>query len=427
MRPTPIILERHHNTLYLIVALTMVFMTLVLATQPLYLRNVLQIGRENAGFVNANIQVITEVLDLVLVGYLGYLSDRFGRIPIIFWGFVAAGVTALLAPMSGWLGVILGIDALAIYYLARILMSLGTAAVWPQLSTLTGDYTTKESRPVLLSKVAFMMAFGATLVYAVLMQLPNYVGVEWVMVLPAVVALLSAWLVRHFLLETSTKLESSTFPLRRVVYLVRKRSALQLSFLAAFTSRNDMVLIGLFLMTWFIYFGDLVPGVDHNQAAARAGFVIGFIGVTILLSIPFWGWFIRYYGRVEAVVLGLLLSGVGFLGFGLIINPMTWWSLLPALFVGLGQAGCLVAPQILALDNAEPEIRGSIMGAFNTAGCIGIIVFLQIGGFLFDYISPTAPLLFTGFANLLIMFYGLAVKRWGEQPFEEEPIVDYEP
>ncbi|MEG3640735.1 magnetosome biogenesis transporter MamH [Magnetococcus sp. PR-3] len=428
MSVSPIILERHHNTLYLIVALTMVFMTLVLATQPLFLRNVLDIGRENAGFVNANIQVITEILDLALVGYLGYLSDRFGRIPIIMWGFLVAGITALLAPLSGWLGVVLGIDALAIFYLARIMMSLGTAAVWPQLSTLTGDYTTKKSRPGLLAKVGFMMAFGATLVYAVLMQLPKYVGVEVVMLIPAIVALLGAWLVRQFLVETATKLESSSFPLKRVVGLVKTRKELRLSFLAAFTSRNDMVLIGLFLMTWFIYFGDLVPGVDHNQAAARAGFVIGFIGLMVLVSIPLWGWFIRRHGRVEAVILGLLLSGLGFLGFSLIINPMTWWSLLPALFVGLGQAGCLLAPQILALDNAEPEIRGSIMGAFNTAGCIGIIFFLQIGGFLFDYMSPTAPLMFTGMANLLIMVYGLGVKNWRSQEKKgDDPILDYEP
>ncbi|MEO5366621.1 MAG: MFS transporter [Magnetococcus sp. WYHC-3] len=401
--------ERHRNTLYLVVALTMIFMTLVLATQPLYLRNVLGLGRDNAGFVNANIQVLTEILDLVLVGYLGFLSDRFGRLPIIRYGFLLAGVTALLSPFVDEVAMAMGLNGLVLFYLGRILMSLGTAAVWPQLSTLTGDYSNVVNRPRLLANVGFMIAFAATLVYAVLMQLPSHVGVKVVMLVPAAAALAGAWLVRHCLVETSVRTEEKSFPVRQLMALLRRSPPLRLSFLAAFSSRNDMVLTGLFLMTWFIYFGELLPDMDHNQAAAHAGFVIGFIGLVVLLSIPAWGRIIEKHGREEAVVLGMLLSGIGFAAFGLIVNPMTWWSLVPASLVGLGQAGCLLAPQILALDHSDEQMRGAVMGAFNTAGCIGVILFLQVGGFLFDWLSPTAPLVFTGLANLTIVVYGVGV------------------
>ncbi|OSM08639.1 magnetosome biogenesis transporter MamH [Magnetofaba australis] len=427
MSNRPLVQDRHRNTLYLVVALSMIFMTLVLATQPLFLRMVLDLERENAGFVNANIQVITEVMDLILVGYLGYLSDRYGRIPIMMYGFIVAGATALLTPFVGDLALWFGLDALLLYYVARTLMSLGTTAVWPQISTLTGDYTSVEERPKLLAKVGFMMAFGATLVYAILMQLPEYAGIKVVMLLPAFIALIGAWLTRNFLVETASRLEARKFPLRRVLDTVKRKPELRLSFLAAFSSRNDMVIIGLFLMTWFIYFGDLLTNVDHNMAAAKAGFVIGYIGVVVLLSIPVWGWLIETKGRVESVLLGLFLSGLGFIGFGFIINPMTWWSLLPATLVGLGQAGCLLAPQILALDHAEEEIRGSVMGAFNTAGCIGVIFFLQVGGLLFDWVSPTAPLLFTGVANILIMGYGLTLlpKSRRERQHESDDALEW--
>ncbi|MBF0136212.1 MAG: MFS transporter [Magnetococcus sp. DMHC-1] len=408
MTGRPKVHEGHHNTLLLVVALVMILMTLILATQPLFLRQILSLGRENAGFVNANIQVATEVIEMVLVGYLGYLSDRFGRVPILFYGFLLSGAMALLIPFCGSIALFLGVEALAVYYLARVLMSLGTTAVWPQLATMTGDYSTPDNRTRVLTRAGFMTAFGATLVYAILMQLTQYVGVQTIMLFAALVALAGAWLVHHFLIETAPRLQDPRFPFQRLLTLLKQSKELRLSFLAAFSSRNDMVIIGLFLMTWFIYFSDMLPDVSSNQAAGRAGFVIGFIGLVVLVSIPVWGHITERYGPIRSVLMGLLLSGVGFLTFGLIINPLSWWSLVPALLVGLGQAGCILAPQILVMDHAEEEISGSVMGAFNTAGCIGIVFFLQVGGILFDWVGPTAPFLFTGLSNLLITLYGAA-------------------
>ncbi|MBF0435646.1 MAG: MFS transporter [Magnetococcales bacterium] len=402
------------NSLYLVVALSMIFMTLVLATQPLFLKG-LGLGRDNAGFVNANIQVITELVDLLFVGYLGYLSDRFGRIPIMYYGFVLSAITAAITPFCLEIGLFLGISGVAVFYAARIVMSIGSTAVWPQLGTLTGDYTTQKNRPMLLAKVGFMTAFGATLVYAVLMQLPKYIGLTMVMMISVATAVAGAWLSRHFLTERAIPIKQEKFPFAKVMALLRQDRDLRLSFLAAFSSRNDMVIIGLFLMTWFIYFADLLPHVSHAQAAGQAGIIIGFIGFIILVSLPFWGWLIQNVGRVESLTLGMVLSGAGFTGMGLIINPFSWWTFLPALFVGLGQAGCLLAPQTLALDISPPDMRGSVMGAFNTVGCIGIVFFIQIGGFLFDLLSPTSPFIFTGLANFVIMAYGLWVLRAGSR------------
>lgn len=402
--------KRHFNTLYLMAALAMIFMTLALALQPLFLRQVLGLHRDNAGFVNANIQVITEIVDLLFVGYLGYLSDRFGRVPLMTFGFVVAGVAALMAPFSLEVGAWLGLSGLTIFYLARTFMSLGTTAVWPQIATLTGDFSDIESRPRLLARTGFMMAFGATLVYAVLMQIPRHAGVVTAMLLMSGVAFAGAWLAKNFLIDVAPKIKEKSAPVAEILALLKREERLRLSFLSAFSSRNDMVIIGLFLMTWCIYFADIL-GISHTRAAATAGMVIGFIGLVILVTIPLWGEMIVRYGRVTTMVLGLFLSGVGFLSMGLIINPLGWWILGPALLVGLGQAGCLLAPQTLTLDLAPPAMRGSVLGAFNTVGCIGIIFFLQAGGMLFDWLGPTVPFVFTGIANLLIMFYGLTILK----------------
>ncbi|MBF0213556.1 MAG: MFS transporter [Magnetococcales bacterium] len=402
----------HHNALYLIVAIVMIFLTMVLALQPLYLSRVLGLARENAGFVNANIQAITELVDLLFVGYLGYISDRIGRIPLIVYGFLLAGITALVAPFDREIGAMLGLNALVIFYVVRVLMSLGGTLIWPQIATLTGDYTRQDDRPLLLANVGFMMAFGVTIVYAVFMQLPEQIGVTMTMWLAALFALTGAWLARKLLVEmVQPKMVDRSFPFRDVWALVKREQGLRLSFLSAFTARNDMVLVGLFLMTWFIYFADLLDNTSHEQAASRAGLVIGLLGFVVLVSIPIWGRVTARTGRIPAIVIGLLISGIGFASMGLILNPFSWWIFLPVAIIGVGQAGCVLVPQTLALDLAPEEIRGSVLGVFNTVGCFGVIFFLQVGGILFDWLGPTVPFMFMGIVNLALFGYALSVMK----------------
>ncbi|MBF0179741.1 MAG: MFS transporter [Magnetococcales bacterium] len=406
-------LQAHHrNALYLVVAMAMIFLTMVLALQPLYLSQVLGLARDNAGFVNANIQVITELVDLLLVGYLGYVSDRIGRIPLMVYGFLLAGFTALLAPFDREIAAMLGLNTLAIFYVLRVLMSLGGTLVWPQVATLSGDYTLEPSeRPRQLANVGFMMAFGVTLVYAIIMQLPEQVGLTVTMWLAGFIALAGAWMAKRFLVEINPPRKEIRFPFQQVWNLVKSEQHLRLSFLAAFTSRNDMVIVGLFLMTWFVYFADLIQGTSHARAASRAGIVIGLLGVVVLISLPIWGRITIRLGRVAAIAIGLLLSGFGFVAMGLILNPFSWWILLPILIIGFGQAGCILVPQTLAMDHAPEEIRGSVLGVFNTVGCFGVIFFLQVGGILFDWFGPTSPFVFTGIVNLLLFLYALVVMR----------------
>ncbi|MBF0093066.1 MAG: MFS transporter [Alphaproteobacteria bacterium] len=408
MRTGRVIESRHWNGLYLLAAVAMIFVTLSVAVQPLFLRAVLHIPFASAGAINTNVAVVTEILSLLLVGYLGYLSDRVGRVPIVVVGFFAAGVGAALAPFSLSIGTALGIGGVAFYYGMRIVMALGAGAVWPQLSALVGDFSNTGNRARLMANTAFMTAFGATLVYAVLMQIPPRTGVVTVMLITAGIAFIGAWLTRKCLIDVAPRLDERHIPWRRIGTLLRTDSRMRLAFLSAFFARSDMVLIGMFFMLWYIYFGDLV-GVTQEAAAAQAGKLIGLVGIVVLVSIPFWGAFIERHGRIAAITVGMAMSGLGFAGLGFVVNPYKWYIVVPTILAAAGQAGCLVAPQVLAIDLAPREILGSVLGAFNLVGGIGIIVFLEIGGLLFDAIGPYAPFVFTGIGNLLIMCYSLWV------------------
>lgn len=412
----------HHNSLYLIAAIATIFMTMAIAVQPLFLYQKLNIARDNAGFINSNILVITEIIDLLVIGYFGYLSDRFGRIPIIFAGFITAGVAASLTPFSVEIGAVVGIGGLAVFYFFRVAMSLGTTAVWPQLVTLAGDFSIPSTRLKLMANAGFMMAFGAALSYAVLMRIPQEIGVSETMLFTAALAFTGAWLSIIFMEDVAARLKEPKIPFDRVVRLLKQERKLRLAFLSSFTSRNDIVIIGLFLMIWHVYFADLV-GMDHAYVAGRAGMIIGVVGLTALISIPFWTAAISRWGKVAATTASQALIGAGFIGFALIINPFTWWPYIPAVLVGVGQAGCLLAPQIMLIDIVPEDIRGSTLGAFNIAGCAGIIVLLQTGGILFDVWGPPAPFIMAGLASFTVALYALyTMKVEGEICVEERAI-----
>jgi len=387
----------------------MIFMTLGVAVQPLFLRNVLEIPFEQAGAINANVQVVTEVLDLFVVGYFGYLSDRLGRVRIIVAGFLVAAAGALLAPASIWFGVAAG-GALAVYYLSRVVMSLGASAVWPQLSALAGDFSTDRTRTGMISNTAFMMAFGVTLVYAVLMQIPKNAGVVATMLLTAAVAVAGAWLGKAFLVDIAPRTQEASVPWRVIYGLVRSEPRLRLAFASSLFARSDMVFIGLFMMLWFIYFADLV-GVRQEEAAAKAGILIGAMGGIVLVTIPLWRVLIDRYGRIQAVASGMTMSALGFIMLGFVVDPFDWFIMVPVALVSAGQAGCFVAPQILTVDHSPRDMLGSVLGAFNVTGGLGIIFFVQIGGILFDVIGPPAPFVFSGIGNLLVVIYALGMLR----------------
>ena len=183
-----------------------------------------------------------------------------------------------------------------------------------------------------------------------------------------------------------------------------------MSFASAFLARSDLVIIGMFLMLWFIYFAD-ITGVKQEDAAAHGGALIGYTGLVVLIAVSFWGRVIKIFGRIQSLLAGLLLSGVGFLLMGVIVNPYDWYILVPTTLIAVGQAGCLVVPQVMTIDLAPKTIRGSVLGVFNVVGGIGIAFFVQIGGVLYDKVGPHAPFVFIGIVNMVLVCYAAWVLR----------------
>ncbi len=398
------------NAMYLVAALAMIFMTLAIALQPLYLRKVLGVSLDSAGMINANVEVVAELLTLLVIGSLGTLSDRIGRVCILVAGFSIGSLAALLSSFSLQLGALFGLGGITFYYLSRVAMSLGTCVVSPQLTTLAGDFTNYSDRARRISNVTSMTAFGGALVFAVLMQVPRHTGVVPVMVLNAGLGAVAAALAWCLLADVAPKRTETALPWRDVLGLLKQLPRLRVAFVTALFSRSNVAIISFFYMLWSIYFADLA-GRSQEMAAAQAGSFIGIAGLLLVITSIGWGVAVERLGRLNAIVAGMAVSGLGFGLMTLVVDPCHWLVLVPMTLIALGQAGALLAPDLIAFDLTPRDLRGSVIGALNVTSGIGMIVTLELGGWLFDTVGPYGPFLLVGCGNLAVAVFAYFEQR----------------
>jgi DMSO/TMAO reductase YedYZ heme-binding membrane subunit len=407
--------QKHWTTFYLISAISTLVISLTVALQPLFLDEVIVIPYEEEGTINAHLQVVTQIFSLALIFLLGLPWNRNKRVQSIFYGFLFAAAGALLIPFSKNIELVIGLGSLTFYYMMRILVSLGTDTVQMQLSTLGGDATLYQKQPILLPNMITMMALGSTVICAILMQIPQTTSnIPAIMLIPFLVAVAGAYVVHQYMPKQAIAKTSPPLPFAQAWELISNDPRMQLCFAAAFYVRADMLVISLFLSLWFISFADVV-GVSRAYAVGQAGIMLGYLGVVILLAMPAWRRYMERHSRISAIGASLTLAGLGFITLGwLVVNPFDLQTLLlPLLFIGIGQAGCLIAPKILAAELSPKHVLGSVQGILFLVSGIGVVMLVQSGGYYFDAVGPKAPFILIGASNMLVMLYAFWLVRSG--------------
>ncbi len=393
------------NVIYLLVAAGALMAALSVAIQPLLLDQIFGIAFEKEGAINADIEVVAEIISIICVGWFGLMSDRVGRVRIIAFGFLTLAAGAALSLVSLKIALAIGTGGLSLFYLTRVLVTASADTVQLQLSTLVGDVTSSTNRPRLMGNVVFMMVFGGTMLSAILMQMAQHpAGVFIIMSLPLLAGLAGFQMTRSTLRDVAPTHDGDVHPLKQVWAVISSDPRMQLAFAAAFYTRADVIILSLFFSLWCISISDLV-GVTRTFAAAHAAVMIGLLGVAVLVSIPLWKRFIESHSRISAIGASLSLAGVGYIGLGMFANPFNWMVALPLLMVGIGHAGCMVTLKVLTIDVTPKPILGSMLGAAYLAGGIGTVMLVQSSGYYFDALGPRAPFILMGTGKMLVTLF----------------------
>ena len=372
----------------------------------------LNLPRAQQGAVTGDLSFWTEIVALCLFYPFGMLADRIGRRPIISFGLLMIGIGYGLMPFATTFGELLAV---------RMICAVGMAATAGILATLSNDYPQEQSRGKLIALSSMANILGAAFMAVVIARIPlvladrGYDAVTGgkVMFLTAALLCIVTVIVTRYGLKAGTPVAQHERADMRTLIVSGLRSMknprIALAYAGAFAARGDLVIKAAFLALWAIHAGRTL-GLSPAQAMARFGIMIVIMQAVSFFSAPIFGWLIDRINRVSATIIALGFASTGYLSMSIITSPLDF-SMLP-FFVVLSLGSSFMMKSSLSLVGQEAPIRerGSVFAMNSIFGAIGILIFLAVGGRLFDAWAPWAPFVMAGVYQALLLVVAIIIR-----------------
>jgi MFS family permease len=294
---------------------------------------------------------------------LGALSDRIGRLPVIYGGLAIFAAGSIVAALSDSIyGVILG----------RLLQ--GAGAISATLTAMIADATREEvrTRGMAIFGVGIGIAFFAAVVAGPLIG--ARFGVSALFWLAAVLAGVGALLLRG--------LPDVPRPAARENWSVRPAFRADLLRMDFYVFALHVIMTATFVALPFLLVDRLeMPLTDHWKM------YIGAIVVSLTMTIPM---ILQDRHQGRGVLIGLAVTMIILAQVGLTFFGFATWSVFLALVIYFGGfnflEGALPARLSILADN---DVRGASLGAYSTAQFFGAFVGGLIGGRFLGQGRPT--------------------------------------
>ncbi|MCG5212041.1 MFS transporter [Streptosporangium soli] len=384
------------------------------SAQPHILSTILGVPESAQGRVVGLLGFTAELAMILSLAWYGALADRFGRRPIVIAGLVLTAIGTALFPFAG--------DTATLVAL-RVIFGLGVAALNAMLSTIAIDYVRSRSRGKSYGLIGVFGGLGAVLAVLVMVRLPDALegsGLDPVAATRLAFLLVAAgilvvaavlWLTLSKAKVTTTG-ERTPLPrlVREGVALVRD-PGVALSYAASFVARADLAVVVAFMTLWIVDSATRAGTLSSAEALARAGAVVGISQTVALLCAPLFGWLGDRMRRQDLVILAQTVAAAAYLSTLLIEDPLGPGMMLVAVLIGIGEiAGITTAGPLLA-QQVPARVRGSAFGVHTLCGAAGIMTVSALGGVLYDTWRPAGPFVLSGVLGLLVVAFGLAVRR----------------
>jgi MFS family permease len=291
------------------------------------------------------------------------------------------------------------------------------------ITTIIADYVRDETRGAANGLLGMMNGVGVLVTFTLILALPDRLAaggmdedlaLKLTYFLVAGICFLSA-AIMHRGLRPGLAPEASehSIPIRTLLQTglrAGKRPGLSFSYAAAFVARADLALVGAFLILWATQYGENELGLSTAEALKKGGLLIAAANGPAIFVAPLSGILADKIGRVDAVIVSMGITAVGYTAALLIDNPFAPMSYAIAVLIGVGQISAVITSQVLVQEQAPRSIRGSVLGMFGLFGGIGIMIALGLGGVLFDAWRPAGPFVLFGVIAFGVMLYGLFMR-----------------
>jgi DHA1 family tetracycline resistance protein-like MFS transporter len=311
------------------------------------------------------------VMQFLCMPFLGALSDRYGRRPVLLLSTFGLGISYLVTALSYSLWLLL---------LAR-LVSGATSATMSVANAYVADITAPEQRAKAFGKVG--AAFGIGFVFGpVLGGTLGAVDVRLPFMVAAVLALINV-LYGYFVLPESLEPHKRNTlhwkqvnPFGALVHLSRLKDASPLIIVFSCSALGQFILH----TTWVLY-----TEFRFNWTPQQNGVALFVVGATsALVQGVFMGRLLQQFGELRLAILGMLSSFIITTSYGLTTQGLYLYPLIMLNFLSFAANPALNS---LISKTAGQHEQGLVQGALNGINSLMMIIAPLIGSWLLAKVS----------------------------------------
>ena len=391
-------LDRRFITILLIVFVQMIGTAMVNPILPLYAQSAFELTPE----------VITLLLTAFFAAqfiagpFIGRLSDRRGRLPVLLLSQVGTVIAFLMIGLA---------QSAAVLFVARVLDGVTGGNIIVAQAYVT-DIMPEKRRTQALGYVMAAFGLGFIIGPALGGLLASYMGPSMPFLFAALAALATVVLTWFTLEETLSPGDQArnrhsakgSLSIRQLMTNAPLLAGLAVAFIGRFA-------FGLLIATFALFAEKIIfAGYDFGAVSLGVGLMLMFVGLgqffTQIVILPA---ALRRLSDPLIVIYGAGARALGMFIFALATEPML--GSLSMVFIAIGSGLLIPALQSLITKTVPPELRGAILGIYQSTMNLGVIVSTAISGALFA-LNPTLPNWSGGFLNLLSILPALLLWAW---------------
>ena len=386
-------IDRRQFTILMIVFVQMVGASMILPILPIYARRQFAMSEEVVTLLFSSF-----FLAQFLAGpWLGRLSDVHGRLPILIVsqiGTVISFVIIGIAPNVAWL------------FFARIFDGITGGNIVVAQAYMT-DITPHNQRTQALGYI--FAAFGAafTIGPAVGGILSAALGPRIPFIIAAIAAALTVVLTWYALDESVTPERKAANRAKGTASLQPRQVAQNVPLLVVLVTVLFLMISLSILQATFALYGEDVIYVDYpeQEATLGIGLLLSFAGIgQIITQVFILKRLLRIFHEPTLVIIGSVIRGVGTLILLAVVTP---WMAAPALMMfAMGGGVAMPALQSMSTDTMGEELRGAVLGLYQSASSLATIVGSGLSGVLYAT-AISLPFILSGGLSILVVFPAL--------------------
>ncbi|MES2872928.1 MAG: MFS transporter [Bacteroidota bacterium] len=366
------------------VFLVMTGLGMTLPVLPFYIQELLSSEGVSSKTVSLHVGLITAAFPLTqffFSSYLGSLSDKVGRRPLILAGIAGFSVSTFIFSLGG---------SIALLYISRLMAGIFTASFVTASGACIADKTSKEKRGKYMAMLSSVAGLGAVagpllgnLFSKINMQFKLPFG-QFILdkfsapfVISAALTLV-VFVLYTFLLQESLNIkENNTQVIQKVkVRLLPSWKSLSKTFILLLSlSFISQLALSMFEGTFALHSQRLF--LFGSQQMSLVFIVCG--SLMGLLQLGPVAWLIEKKGERSLLPFGFLFLSVGI--FLLTTSRQMEWILIYVSFISIGMA--LLTPSLASLITKDSgKEYGASLGIFSSINSLGQVAGVVIGGII---------------------------------------------